>query len=214
MTRSLLSSCGVVYIDHIAVTTPDFDKTVAEYLSLPGSRLLKGPGNNPTQKVRYAFVLLDRGMVIEILGVGEDSPIERHVRQGGGPYHFCYAVEDIDRSVAQARMSGARIVADPAEDVAFDGRRVAFLFHDSLGLFELVEASPVMPNSPWLKSAEADIISQGTRPICQQFREDRMKQKRSYMNCSGRYFLTSIMQRSKVHRLENRINGIRFSISG
>lgn len=140
--KSFLASMDVLYVDHVAVTTPVFDQTLADYLGLPGARLLKGPALNPVQKVTYAFVVLREGFTIEVLGLAEDSPIERHVKHGGGPYHFCYAVGDIEASIALAESGGAKLLVQPTEDVAFDGRRVAFLFHDAHGVFELVEAFP------------------------------------------------------------------------
>lgn len=142
MKHSLLTALDVLYVDHIAVTTPVFDQTLHDYLGLAGSRLEKGPALNPVQKVVYAFVRLRDGIVVEVLGVEKDSPIARHVRQGGGPYHFCYAVENLDASVAKAESAGAKLLVKAIADVAFDGRRVAFLFHESQGVFELVEALP------------------------------------------------------------------------
>lgn len=142
MMKSFLALIDILYVDHMAVTTPLFDQTLADYLGLPGARLLKGPALNPAQKVTYAFVMLREGFTIEVLGLAEDSPIERHVKHGGGPYHFCYAVGNIDASIALAESGGAKLLVKPTEDVAFDGRRVAFLFHDAHGVFELVESFP------------------------------------------------------------------------
>jgi len=113
-----------------------------EYLSLAGARLLKGPAVNQTQKVKYAFVGLSNGMVIEILSPEQDSPIAGRVKQGGGPYHFCYAVADLDAAVEVAQDHSSMLIAAPKADVAFDGRRVAFLFHAAHGVLELVEAYP------------------------------------------------------------------------
>lgn len=142
MTQSFLVACQVLYVDHIAVTTPVFDQTLDDYLGLPGARLLKGPALNPAQKVRYAFVRLADGIVVEILGVESGSPIATHVQHGGGPYHFCYAVADIADAVACATDAGAKLLVAPVPDTAFDGRHVAFLFNRSQGLFEFVEAFP------------------------------------------------------------------------
>ncbi len=142
MKQSLLALMEVLHVDHIAVTTPNFDQTLTDYLGLPGSRLLRGPALNPVQKVSYAFVVLREGMTVEVLGLTEGSPIERHVKQGGGPYHFCYAVGNMEKSIARAKSAGSKLLAKPTADVAFDGRRVAFLFHEAQGVFELVEAFP------------------------------------------------------------------------
>ncbi len=142
MMQSLLVLMEVLYVDHVAVTTPVFDQTLANYLGLPGSRLLRGPALNPVQKVSYAFVALREGMTVEVLGLAEDSPIERHVKQGGGPYHFCYAVANMEASISGAESAGAKLLASPVADIAFDGRRVAFLYHEAQGVFELLEAFP------------------------------------------------------------------------
>jgi acyl carrier protein/catechol 2,3-dioxygenase-like lactoylglutathione lyase family enzyme len=157
MTQSLLALMEVLYVDHVAVTTPVFEQTLADYLGLPGSRLLRGPAFNPAQKVSYAFVMLREGMTVEVLGLAEGSPIERHVNQGGGPYHFCYAVGNMEVSIARAESAGAKLLASPVADVAFDGRRVAFLFHEAQGVFELVEAFPCGGARPTMAGRNKDV---------------------------------------------------------
>ncbi|MGE5468483.1 MAG: VOC family protein [Ignavibacteria bacterium] len=142
MSPSLLASIGVQYVDHVAVTTPDLAQTLADFLSLPDARLLRGPAVNQRQKVAYAFVQIAPGNVVEILAPEPDSPIRRHVEGGGGAYHFCYAVADIERAVASAAAAGARCIVEPMPDVAFDERRVAFFMHRAHGLLEVVEALP------------------------------------------------------------------------
>lgn len=143
MPIQLLMHCSVLYVDHLAVTTSVFSQTLNEYLSMTGSRLLKGPAINNTQKVEYAFVQLQGGITVEILGIMDSSPILGHVLKGGGPNHICYAVADIEKSISKAINAGAKILCQPIPDVAFDGRRVAFLFCEQLGVFEFLEAFPI-----------------------------------------------------------------------
>jgi acyl carrier protein/aminoglycoside N3'-acetyltransferase/catechol 2,3-dioxygenase-like lactoylglutathione lyase family enzyme len=169
-TASLvLGSLGILRIDHLAVTTDDLPRVVAEYLALPGARLVRGPGENVRQGVRFAFVQVNDGLSVEILaplGSG-DSPIGRHLAQGGGVYHLCYAVADLDQALLAAKKHGARIVAPPVPDIAFDQRRIVFLLHAKLGLLELVEADPIeiaasagkpqpLPEAPPTNSQKAD----------------------------------------------------------
>src|SRR5260221_149101 len=105
LAPGLLARLGVLGVDHVAVTTRRFEDTLADYLSAPGSRLAKGPGWNPTQKVDYAFVALNVGLTVEILGFreGVQSPIEQHVRRGGGAYHLCFVVPDIEAALAEVK---------------------------------------------------------------------------------------------------------------
>lgn len=140
----LIRRIAPLHVDHVAVTTAHFEDAVRDYLAAPGARIVRGPGYNDAQHVRYAFVRLDIGLVVEVLGLPEDSggPIAGHVARGGGAYHLCYAVADIDASLAAAEAAGARIVSRPKPDPAHDGRPVAFLLDKTHGLIELVAAWP------------------------------------------------------------------------
>lgn len=143
---------GALWIDHVAVTTQRFEETARHYLAMPGARVVRGPGWNSVQKVHFLFVGFGGDTCVEILGLPEvgDSPIAGHVNNGGGAYHLCLAVADIDASLATATQVGCRVVVPAKSDDAFDGRRVAFLVHPAHGLFELVEAygalSPRLPD--------------------------------------------------------------------
>lgn len=133
---------GVMYLDHVAVVTADFERTMDDYLHLPNSLLLRGPGINNTQKTHYAFVRLEGGTVIEILSPhGKESPIANIALKRQGVYHFCFAVQSIERAVNIAEKAGGKVIIEPVCDDAFNGARIAFLAHPNHGLFELVEIS-------------------------------------------------------------------------
>lgn len=142
LTPGLLARLGVLGVDHVAVTTRCFEETLTDYLSKPGATLAKGPGWNPIQKVDYAFVAMGGGLTVEILGLREGvaSPIEQHVRRGGGTHHLCFLVADIDAALAAAKVARGMVVLKPTPDIAFAGRRIAFFMHRAHGLVELVEA--------------------------------------------------------------------------
>ncbi len=135
------SRWGIRYLDHLAITTADLPRTLAAYLALPGSRLERGPDHNSRQKVDFAFVRLGEGLRIELLSGGDDSPVKSHQAQGG-PYHLCFAVQDLDQALGMALDEQARTIVAPTPDPAFDGRRIAFVMHPLHGLLELVESQP------------------------------------------------------------------------
>ena len=139
---SFWTICGVRFIDHVAVTTRDLPAVLKDYLGLPGSELLRGPGINTSQNVDYAFVRLATGMVVGILGLKEGSPITEHVENGGGAYHLCFTVDDLEQATISALKNNAIQVVESREDDAFDGRRVSFFMHPDHGLFEFLEAYP------------------------------------------------------------------------
>jgi acyl carrier protein len=82
------------------------------------------------------------GECVEVLGVKDNSPITEHVLKGGGSYHTCFIVEDIDFAIKQAISGGAILVVEPREDDVFLPRRVCFMMHSNHGLFEFLESFP------------------------------------------------------------------------
>ncbi len=136
------SRWGIRYLDHLAITTPDLPRTLAAYLALPGSRLDRGPGHNPRQQVDFAFVRLGGCLRVELLSGDKNSPVAAHQARGGGPYHLCFAVENLDYALRTASEEQARVVVAPTPDPVFDGRRIAFVLHPLHGLLELVEDRP------------------------------------------------------------------------
>ena len=94
-----------------------------------------------SQKVRTAF--LPAGDVrIELLEpTAEDSPISKFLaRRGPGIHHLCFAVDDLDASLARLAQRGYRLL-NPSPVPGAGGRRVAFLHPESGGgvLIELAE---------------------------------------------------------------------------
>ena len=76
----MFSALGIRYVDHVAVTTKDLMQTLADYLTLPGVRLINGPGQNIAQDVLFAFVDLGAGGIVEVLApLSEQSPIYSHL---------------------------------------------------------------------------------------------------------------------------------------
>jgi len=70
-----------------------------------------------------------------------DSPIARFVeKRGPGIHHVCFAVDDIDGTLARCRAAGIRLI-DETPRLGAEGKRIAFLHPSSTGgvLVELSE---------------------------------------------------------------------------
>jgi methylmalonyl-CoA/ethylmalonyl-CoA epimerase len=70
-----------------------------------------------------------------------DSPISRFIdRRGPGIHHICFAVHDLDDTLARCRAKGIRLIDDTPRAGA-EGKRIAFLHPASTGgvLIELTE---------------------------------------------------------------------------
>lgn len=74
--------------------------------------------------------------------VAEDSVVAKLlVRQGAGPYHMCFEVEELPEEVEGLQAQGYRALGEPAPSPAFGGRHFVFLYHRDTGLVELVQAA-------------------------------------------------------------------------
>lgn len=70
-----------------------------------------------------------------------DSPIGRFVaKRGPGIHHICFAVDDLDASLARCRAAGIRLI-DETPRTGAEGKRIAFLHPSATGgvLVELTE---------------------------------------------------------------------------
>jgi methylmalonyl-CoA/ethylmalonyl-CoA epimerase len=98
--------------------------------------------HDPIQRVRVAFFnpADSRNPVFELVEpAGEDSPVTRFLKKGGGLHHVCYEIDELERSLGEARGAGFVMVAAPAPAVAFGGRRIAWVWSRSRLLIELLE---------------------------------------------------------------------------
>ena len=70
-----------------------------------------------------------------------ESPVARFVaRRGPGIHHVCFAVDDLDDTLARCRAAGMKLV-DEIPRIGAEGKRIAFLHPSSTGgvLVELSE---------------------------------------------------------------------------
>lgn len=96
--------------------------------------------HDPAQRVNVAFMDL-HGAVIELIEpAGQKSPVSASLAKGIKLIHLCYTVPSIEAAVAVAEAQGARQIAEPVPAVAFDQRKIAWVYHPTYGLFELLEA--------------------------------------------------------------------------
>ena len=129
---------------HVGVAVPALEATTDLLAVLFGYRVVSGPFDDPIQKVRVNFLKTsdDDAAEIELIApLSKDSPITAMLaRSGGGSYHLCFETNDIDAALAHAIENGCVMVAAPTPAVAFEGRRIAWIYTSSRQLFELVEA--------------------------------------------------------------------------
>jgi len=130
---------------HVGVAVPSLGPATEALSTLFGYRVISGPFDDPIQKVSVNFLTQsdnDKAEIELIAPLSEDSPITSMLaKSGGGAYHLCFETTDIEQALVHAKSNGCVVVSPPVPAVAFNGRRIAWIYTRSRQLFELVEAT-------------------------------------------------------------------------
>jgi methylmalonyl-CoA/ethylmalonyl-CoA epimerase len=136
---------------HVGVAVPALGAATEMLETLFGYKVVSGPFDDPIQKVTVNFLAktVDDVTEIELIApLTEDSPIRSMLKKdGGGAYHLCFETSDIEAALTHAKDNGCIVISGPVPAVAFDGRRIAWIYTRSRQLFELVEAAPLQRKS-------------------------------------------------------------------
>jgi methylmalonyl-CoA/ethylmalonyl-CoA epimerase len=126
-------------LHHVGYATPEIAKSRALYEDM-GFSAVTPVFFDPVQKVRVIFFGTGTGVLVELVEPAEEkSPVSNFLqKRGPGLHHLCYQVSDIERACATMREKGGIITVEPVPAVAFEGRRIAFVFRRE-GLIELLE---------------------------------------------------------------------------
>jgi methylmalonyl-CoA/ethylmalonyl-CoA epimerase len=125
-------------IAHIGIAVRAIDEM------LPFYRDLLGLDDHPLEDSDGAHIagLSAGGSLVELLEPNTaDSPISRFIdRRGPGIHHICFAVPDLDDTLARCRAKGIKLIDDTPR-MGAEGKRIAFLHPASTGgvLIELTE---------------------------------------------------------------------------
>jgi catechol 2,3-dioxygenase-like lactoylglutathione lyase family enzyme len=129
-------------IHHVGVAVRDLSKAISIYKALFEYELISGPFDDPIQNVSVCFLSRGEGdTVFELVApLGPNSPIDRILKKGGGPYHVCYQVPDINVAIAYLTDQGSLLLSGPVPAVAFEMREIAWIMTEVNLLVELVQA--------------------------------------------------------------------------
>jgi methylmalonyl-CoA/ethylmalonyl-CoA epimerase len=125
---------------HVGCAVRSIEKALAFYSGVLGLKTITAPIPVPSQKVKVCFVELGPGNLLELVeGVEVSSPVSQLIEKtGGGPYHLCFEVADLDGAIATLRKAGCFRLSR-FELPAHGMRRFAFLLTPDRQLFELCE---------------------------------------------------------------------------
>jgi methylmalonyl-CoA/ethylmalonyl-CoA epimerase len=67
------------------------------------------------------------------------SAVQKFLDKGGGLHHLCFEVESLDEQLERTRASRDLVVHPPVPAVAFEGRRIAWVYTKNKLLVEYLE---------------------------------------------------------------------------
>ncbi len=128
-------------IEHIAYACADIDKTIEKFKNL-GYTLVSDIIDDEARNVKLVF-MINRSIKIEFVQpVNNNSPVSallQNQKNSASPYHICYEVDDLRSAIDELKNQKFVITKEQEPAIAFDNRKVAFLFHKDVGLIELLE---------------------------------------------------------------------------
>jgi methylmalonyl-CoA/ethylmalonyl-CoA epimerase len=125
-------------IAHVGIAVRALDEILPFYRDILG---LPDVPVDDADGARIVGLAAGESLVELLEGQSPDSPITRFVaRKGPGIHHICFAVDDLDGTLARCRAAGVRLI-DDAPRIGAEGKRIAFLHPSATGgvLIELSE---------------------------------------------------------------------------
>jgi methylmalonyl-CoA/ethylmalonyl-CoA epimerase len=125
-------------IAHVGVAVRALDDVLPFYrdvLGMPETELDDADG------ARIAGLAAGQSLVELLEPESAESPIGKFVaKRGPGMHHICFAVDDLEATLARCRAAGVRLI-DEMPRVGAEGKRIAFLHPSATGgvLVELSE---------------------------------------------------------------------------
>jgi methylmalonyl-CoA/ethylmalonyl-CoA epimerase len=128
-------------LHHIAYVCENVEQKAEEFCRLLGYKIESSPVIDENQNVRILFLVHKDGSRLELLEpAGPKSPVRKFLEKGGGLYHLCFEVEDLETALRQITSNNqAYLVKSPAPAPAIEGKRVAFVVTAGNDLIEFVE---------------------------------------------------------------------------
>lgn len=134
-------------VDHIGYLCKDINKSIKSFETIGYKRVTEVINDNQASgesKPRNIYIcfMKNNDTCIELVAPNGTEPSavsQRLQKQGEGPYHICYRVNDMTSAIQLLKEEGWLIVVEPTPAIAFQNSPVTFLFKNTVGLIELVE---------------------------------------------------------------------------
>jgi methylmalonyl-CoA/ethylmalonyl-CoA epimerase len=100
-------------VDHIVVAVKDLDASIGRYETIYGTEV-SDRSEAPQAGMKMAFFRFGDSYVELVSNLGNDGPIAKRLEdRGEGVHLIAMKVDDLEKTVAELREKGVRLVGDP-----------------------------------------------------------------------------------------------------
>jgi len=100
-------------VDHLVVAVKDLDASVKKYEAIYGAAV-SDRSEAPAAGMKMAFFRFADSYVELVSNLGEEGPIAKRLADRGEGVHLvAMKVDDLDKTLAELREKGVRLVGDP-----------------------------------------------------------------------------------------------------
>ena len=100
-------------VDHVVVAVKDLDKSVGRYEAIYGTPV-SDRSEAPAAGMKMAFFRFGDSYVELVSNLGDEGPIAKRLAdRGEGVHLMAMKVDDLDKTLAELREKGVRLVGDP-----------------------------------------------------------------------------------------------------
>ena len=114
----------LIRIDHLGIAVKSLDEAVKAYAALGFP--LEAVHDVPSEKVKTAFLPVGDTHLELLEPTDPTSVIAKFLEKRSGLHHVCVLVDDIEKTLAELKASGVRLI-DETPRVGAGGSRVAFV---------------------------------------------------------------------------------------
>lgn len=129
----------ILKIDHLGIAVKDMAEAKRAYEALGFT--IDFEHDVPTEKVKTAFITVGESHLELLEPTDPSSVIAKFLEKRSGLHHVCVLVDDIEKTMAQMKASGAQLL-DETPRIGAGGCKVAFIHPKSAAgvLLELKQA--------------------------------------------------------------------------
>ena len=100
-------------VDHVVVAVKDLDASIGKYEAIYGAPV-SDRSEAPAAGMKMAFFRFGDSYVELVSNLGDDGPIAKRLADRGEGVHLvAMRVDDLDKTLAELREKGVRLVGDP-----------------------------------------------------------------------------------------------------